>query len=154
MPVSQRIWTPAVMVPLHRFRPSPPPPPPPLSGFGPRSPYPLADLDRIWTAGTPAHETGSLYSFVVHLTKNLSAVEISSWCWPTRLENREKSRKLPELRRKLRWAIWPWKKLSNGLTRGSLTIPGLTCSPAIICEVYTSLWSHLSTINTTRTDLT
>ena len=51
---------------------------------------PLADLDRgvhirqrIWTggsksAGTPAHETGFLYSFVVHLTKNLSAVEISS----------------------------------------------------------------------------
>ena len=53
-------------------------PSPPPSGFGPRSPYPLADLDRIWTAGTPAHETGSLYSFVVHLTKNLSAVEISS----------------------------------------------------------------------------
>ena len=42
MPVSQRIWTPADMDPLHRFRPSPPPP----SGFGPRSPYPLADLDR------------------------------------------------------------------------------------------------------------
>ena len=42
MPVSQRIWTPADMDPPSQIWTLPPPP----SGFGPRSPYPLADLDR------------------------------------------------------------------------------------------------------------